>query len=104
MMREAQHRGHEIWAATPKDLKFLNNKVIVSAEQLKLNEKSKVWYEVMESKDLSSSSLDGIIMRKDPPFDMEYVYSTYYSKQWKMKDVGCLIDPKAYETLTKNLP
>ena len=77
MMREAQHRGHEIWAATPKDLKFLNNKVIVSAEQLKLNEKSKVWYEVIESRDLSSSSLDGIIMRKDPPFDMEYVYSTY---------------------------
>lgn len=77
MMREAQHRGHEIWAATPKNLKFLNNKVIVSAEQLKLNEKSKVWYEVIESRDLSSSSLDGIIMRKDPPFDMEYVYSTY---------------------------
>ena len=77
MMREAQHRGHEIWAATPKGLKFLNNKVIVSAEQLKLNEKSKVWYEVIESRDLSSSSLDGIIMRKDPPFDMEYVYSTY---------------------------
>ena len=89
MMREAQHRGHEIWAATPKDLKFLNNKVIVSAEQLKLNEKSKVWYEVIESKDLSSSSLDGIIMRKDPPFDMEYVYSTYLLEA--MENEGCRV-------------
>jgi len=89
MMREAQHRGHKVWAATPKDLKFLNNKVIVSAEQLKLNEESKVWYVVIESKDLSSSSLDGIIMRKDPPFDMEYVYSTYLLEA--MENEGCRV-------------
>ena len=87
MMREAQHRGHKIWAATPKDLKFSGDKVIVNAQQLAINGESKIWYKVIDSKNLSSSSLDGVVMRKDPPFDMEYVYSTYLLEA--MENEGC---------------
>ncbi|MDC1310952.1 glutathione synthase [Burkholderiales bacterium] len=89
MMREAQYRGHQIWVAKPSDLKFLDDKVSVSAQRLLLNDDPKIWYEVIESKILLSSNLDGILMRKDPPFDMEYVYSTYLLEA--LENEGCLV-------------
>ncbi len=89
MMREAQQRGHQVWVATPKDLKFSDDRVSISAQQILISDKTKIWYEVTQSKDLSSSNLDGILMRKDPPFDMEYVYSTYLLEA--MEKEGCRV-------------
>ena len=89
MMREAQHRRHQIWVATPKEIKFLGDKVVVNAQQLLINDESENWYEVTESKDLISPNLDCIIMRKDPPFDMEYVYSTYLLEA--LENEGCRV-------------
>ena len=47
------------------------------------------------------SSLDIILMRKDPPFDLDYIYSTYMLEIAHQKGV-VVVNNKVYETVTKN--
>jgi glutathione synthase len=89
MMREAASRGHQIWAAQQKNISFIANKVMVNARQLSILDDRSAWYEVLESKELAPAEIDGIIMRKDPPFDMEYIYSTYLLES--LEQDGCAV-------------
>ena len=77
MMREAQRRGHQIWVTTQRGIRSAAGRVAVRAQQLLLDEMPNAWYEVVASQDLFASDIDGVLMRKDPPFDMEYIYTTY---------------------------
>tara|TARA_B110000483_G_C18205188_1_gene547225 strand:+ start:1529 stop:2482 length:954 start_codon:yes stop_codon:yes gene_type:complete len=89
MMREAQSRGHQIWVTTQHDIQNVSGKVIVRAQHLILTETPNTWYEVVTSQDISASNIDGVVMRKDPPFDMEYIYTTYLLES--LEQEGCLV-------------
>jgi glutathione synthase len=60
---------------------------------LKVFDDAENWYELGEAEDLELSSLDAILMRKDPPFDMNYIYSTYVLE--KAEEKGTVIVNKA---------
>ncbi len=77
MMREAQRRGHHLWFMEQGDLTRLPTGVIAGcAGRLHLTGKND-WYVLDQPVDQPLSGFDAVIMRKDPPFDMEYIYSTY---------------------------
>lgn len=77
MMSEAQTRGHEIWVCLQNDLVWDQGKISIDATHIEiLGEKAK-WYQEITSETKTPSDFDSAIMRKDPPFDMEYIYSTY---------------------------
>ena len=77
MMSEAQTRGHEIWVCLQSDLVWDQGKISIDATHIEILGEQAQWYQEITSKKKTPSDFDSAIMRKDPPFDMEYIYSTY---------------------------
>jgi len=77
MMEEAVARGHRLAAMQQQDLIWHDGQIICYAQDLELTGEKKIWYRTSDRRPASPLDFDCIIMRKDPPFDMEYVYSTY---------------------------
>ena len=77
MMREAAARGYELFTLQQEDIFWRRHRVAGNAARLHLTGDKHAWYrsDVVVETDLAA--FDAVIMRKDPPFDMEYVYSTY---------------------------
>jgi glutathione synthase len=77
MMQAAVARGHGLGVMQQEDLIWKNGKVICYTQDLELTGDDKHWYRVGERRAGALTDFDCVVMRKDPPFDMEYVYSTY---------------------------
>ena len=80
MMREAAFRGHHLFSIQQGDLVWRNGKTVGFARALELTGEGDAthrWYRAGEPKEMPLQEFDAVMMRKDPPFDMEYVYSTY---------------------------
>ena len=77
MMSEAQTRGHEIWVCLQSDLVWDQVKISINATHIEILGEQAKWYQEITSETKTPSDFDSAIMRKDPPFDMEYIYSTY---------------------------
>jgi glutathione synthase len=77
MMREAARRGHTIHAFEQRDMVLENGVVSADVAQITLTGDPDDWYRAAPGASVALSEFDAIIMRKDPPFDMEYVYATY---------------------------
>jgi len=77
MMREAAARGAEIYALQQEDIYWCKERVAGNAMHITLTGEQDVWYRAEASSEIDLAHFDAVIMRKDPPFDMEYVYSTY---------------------------
>jgi glutathione synthase len=78
MMREAAKRGHELYALHQHDLAWRQSGVTGNASRLHLTgQETEAWYVLEPAAEQALTVFDAVLMRKDPPFDMEYVYSTY---------------------------
>jgi glutathione synthase len=77
MMREAAARGHALWACEQGDLAWRERRPVAYAHTLELIDGDHGWYREGAREPLPLERFDAVMMRKDPPFDMEYVYSTY---------------------------
>lgn len=76
MMREASMRGHTLFVCQQHDLFLRNQLVKIHAQAFQFSNGSD-WYALGETTESSPADFDVILMRKDPPFDNEYLYSTY---------------------------
>ena len=77
MMREAAARGCELYTLQQEDIFWRKHRVAGYAAQLHLTGDKDHWYRSEAATETDLAQFDAVIMRKDPPFDMEYVYSTY---------------------------
>ena len=77
MMRAAQARRHETWIAEQRDLHWVKNRVAARATRISLADNDEDWYRAHESEARGLRDFAVTLMRKDPPFDMEYVASTW---------------------------
>ena len=77
MLLEAARRSAEIHYFEQKDLKLLSGKAIGQSTRLTVRDNLDDWFDFGERQIIELGDLDAILMRKDPPFDMEYVYTTY---------------------------
>ncbi|HYY60694.1 MAG TPA: glutathione synthase, partial [Burkholderiales bacterium] len=77
MMRAAQARGHAIWAAEQTELHWTKRGVAAEAMRISLTDNDEDWYRAHESETRPLKSFAAVLMRKDPPFDLEYVASTW---------------------------
>ena len=75
-MREAAKRGHSLYICQQHDIFLRNQLVMINARECSFAEDEK-WYRLAESQELLPTKFNAILMRKDPPFDNEYLYSTY---------------------------
>ncbi|MGL4767448.1 MAG: glutathione synthase [Formosimonas sp.] len=75
MMRAAQQRGHSVWACQARDL-YASELVCASAQEIRLVG-GDMWYETVQQAERPLKDFDAVIMRKDPPFDVNYVTDTW---------------------------
>lgn len=77
MMREAAKRGHAVYACEQQSLALAGGSVSALAARLKLADDDTEWYRAEAAEVRNLASFDAVLMRKDPPFDLEYVASTW---------------------------
>ncbi len=77
MLLEAQRRGHEIWYMEPEDLTIRDGVALGHMRPLSVRDNQHDWFSLGQHENRELDTLDFLLMRKDPPFDMDYVYTTY---------------------------
>lgn len=85
MMRAAERRGHRLWACEPQDLSWAGGTVHALAREVALlpltpeqeHAPKPHWFEAGAPEVLDLAAMDAVLMRKDPPFDQDYLYATY---------------------------
>jgi len=77
MLLEASRRDAEIHYFEQQDLRMLSGKAIGRSTLLTVRDDNDDWFDFGDQRDIELGDLDVILMRKDPPFNMEYVYTTY---------------------------
>ena len=96
MICEAVTRNHQIHVLYQHDIALIENIVTGFSRALTLTDdlQDKHWY---RTKDISATPLyefDAIVMRKDPPFDLEYVYSTYLLELAETQGASVINSPR----------
>jgi len=81
MMLEAQKRGWEIFTFDTPDMFYEDGIVLANARKTLVRDSEQDWYECEDIKALPLNNIDIVFMRKDPPFDMDYIYATYLLEQ-----------------------
>ena len=96
MMREAQRRGHSIVACEPRQLSWQRGgKVVAQVRHIQLTGDARQWFEISKEGLEELAGFDAILMRKDPPFDSEYFYSTHLLEQAEREGAKVFNKPRA---------
>ncbi len=96
MMREAARRGHQIWACEQDDLVWQHGgQVQAVSRQIELTGHADQWFKVLEQNTVLLADMDAVVMRKDPPFDAEYLYTTHLLTQAEREGARVFNSPHA---------
>ncbi len=76
MMLEAKNRDHDLYVCEQHDVFLRHANVKINTQAFQFSDGDH-WYKVSPQTEMDPQAFDIIIMRKDPPFDNEYLYSTY---------------------------
>ena len=77
IMLEAQSRGWHIYIFDDKDMFYEQDCVFASCSKTKVSDSVSNWYSCDTAEIINLSKMDIVFMRKDPPFNMDYIYATY---------------------------
>ena len=95
MLLTAQKRGWELFYLEQQDLYQKEGVACGSMMPLQVHHDSDNWFTLGERQELPLDSLNVILMRKDPPFDMEFIYSTYLLEQAENKGTLVVNKPQS---------
>ncbi len=103
IMREAAKRGHGVYALMQGDVFLRDGTVSAYGRELTLKNDAYDWYDASEAKAKPLKDFDAVLMRKDPPFDMEYVYSTYLLELAEQQGARIVNSPRAVRDYNEKL-
>ena len=89
MLLEAERRGAEIHYMLQGDLKLVAGDAIGRSRRLHVEDDPEHWFELGREQEISLGELDVILMRKDPPFDIEFIVTSYILE--RAEEAGALI-------------
>ena len=95
MMREAQRRGHEVYAMMRGALTWRDGVVAAAATRLELFPDHHEWVAERVREHLPLSAFDAVLMRQDPPFDFEYVAATWLLERAEAQGARVFNRPRA---------
>ena len=96
MMREAQRRGHRIAACGPEDLHWQSGGVVrARVRPITLTGHAPQWFTEAPAQEMALKDFDAVLMRKDPPFDAEYIYATHLLEQAEREGAQVINKPAA---------
>jgi glutathione synthase len=103
MMLEAQQRGYQLYYMEMKDLYMLQGKSFARVQKVSVYDNEQHWYDLESAQELELSALDAILMRKDPPFDTEYIYATYLLERAELEGTLVLNKPQSLRDCNEKL-
>ncbi len=103
MLLEAQARGWELYYMELNDLFLRNGVAYARTRTLTVQRDVKQWYTFIEEQDIPLHALDVILMRKDPPFDQEYIYATYLLERAENMGVYVVNKPQSLRDANEKL-
>jgi len=101
MLLEATRRNAEIHYFEQQDLRMLSGKAIGHSTQLEVRDDNDAWFDFGSHCEMELGDLDAILMRKDPPFDMEYVYTTYILDRARLAGALIVNAPQALRDMNE---
>lgn len=103
MLWAASRRGHELGYALQQDLYIEQGKAYGLIAPLKVFENNQHYYELGEKRKASLADYDVVLMRKDPPFDMNFVYTTYILEQAEREGAWVINKPQSLRDCNEKL-
>lgn len=95
LMLAAQERGHQLYYMELADLYLSKDQARAAMRPLKVFDDAHCWHQLGDSQDQALGDLDVILMRKDPPFDTDYIYSTYVLEAAQKQGAMVVNDPRS---------
>ncbi len=95
MLQTAQQRGWQIHYMEHQDLYIDNSVPMARMQYLHVKDDENNWYQLGTSHEQALNNLDAILMRIDPPFNMEYIYTTYLLELAEQGDTLIVNKPRS---------
>ena len=103
LLLSAQSFGYEVTRFHSEELKIIDGRPLGIGRSITVNDDVKNWFTYGTENEFCLSDFDVILMRKDPPFDMEYIYATYILDLAKMGGAKVINDPSAIRNLNEKV-
>ena len=103
MLLEAQRRGWQIYYMQQQDLYQEDGISYADCDRLQVFDDSEDYYHLQPCEPIKLGELDVILMRKDPPFDLEYIYSTYLLQQAEEQGTLVVNNPQSLRDCNEKL-
>jgi glutathione synthase len=103
MLLEAQARGYELHYMELNDLYLRDGRTYARMRRLRVARDEASWFGFDGELDAPLDSLDVVLMRKDPPFDLEYVYATYLLESAENRGVYVVNKPRSLRDANEKL-
>ena len=103
MMLEAKRRNWDIYTFDSSDMFHLKGEVFAKARKTLVADSQSNWHECEEAEILQLKEIDVVFMRKDPPFDMDYIYATYLLEQLEASGVMVVNKPSSLRDANEKL-
>ncbi|ETS29820.1 glutathione synthase [Photorhabdus temperata] len=103
MLLEAQRRSWELHYMEMSDLYLHQGEARARTRLLQVENNPQQWYQFDREQDLALETLDVILMRKDPPFDTEYIYATYILERAEEKGTLIVNKPQSLRDCNEKL-
>ncbi|EKY3197988.1 glutathione synthase [Cronobacter turicensis] len=103
MLLEAQRRGYELHYMEMADLYLNNGEGRARTRLVSVEQNYDKWYEFGTEQDIALADLDVVLMRKDPPFDTEFIYATYILERAEEKGTLIVNKPQSLRDCNEKL-
>ncbi len=102
LANEIQNKSYKIFYYEPKNLSIINSKVVAKGYFVTINYNKKKFYKILEKKTLELLKCKFILIRQNPPFNLEYISTTYILDSIKTK-VKIINDPTSIRNISEKL-
>ncbi len=99
---EAQLKNYKIFYYFPKNLSIINNKVVAQGCFIKFNYSKKKFYKILKRQNLDLAKCKYILIRQDPPFNLDYISTTYMLDNLTKK-VEIINNPSSVRSISEKL-
>ena len=99
---EAQNKKYKIFYYEPKDLSIINDKVVAKGYYIKFSYSNKDFFKIINEQTLDLSKCKYLLIRQDPPFNLEYISTTYMLDKIKDK-IKIINNPSSIRNISEKL-
>jgi glutathione synthase len=102
LANEIQNKNYKIFYYKPENLSIINSKISAKGFFIKFNYNKKIFFKILKKQKLNLTKCKFILIRQDPPFNLEYISTTYILETIKDK-VKIINDPTSIRNISEKL-